>query len=1098
METLKKEYEYSFVFESGDVNTQKIISIYIQNKTIDEAAKQILQGQDVEYEIRNKNIVVRKKAPNSISQSVSKELSPGKIIQGVVRDYQGEPVIGVNISEQGTTNGTITDINGFYTINVQEGSVIRFSYLGMKPVLVTIGDQSEININMETDQTIIDEVVVVGYTKQSKRNISGSVSNVNSDAITRSTSNNLAEALAGKMQGISTRATDARPGLGTNLQIRNMSDPLYVIDGIPYGGQTTLSVFGLTQGSGADIFNSLSLDDIESISILKDASAAVYGLRASNGVVLVTTKKGKQAEAVQINVNSYFGLQNFTRYPQPANAAQYVRAMVESEQNYGRDPSLLYTPNELAKWESGTESGYQGYDYKKILTRSNVPYTYVNANATGGTNRSNYYLSLANLNQEAILKDFHYSRTNLQANMDLSIAEGLTVGTQISAKIEHIHNVSIPALDDYYHTFLSMFNMWPIESMYANDNPNYINQTHNISTNPAIFSKDVSGWLTNLKHTANINVYAQYDFRFGLSAKGVYSYNYENEDFDAHEYTFSTYRYNAETDVYETRQGVTNPWKERHKRNIVARYMQFQLNYNKQFGHHTISAVAACERSDYDNQYFVIQSSPSNNHVERMAFSELALMSDGWRYEARAGYIARLNYNYKGKYLIELLGRYDGSYLYASDMRWGFFPGISAGWRISDEPFFTIPRKWFNDLKIRASFGQTGSEMGVASHGYVSGYDYNQGGAMLDGAYVIGLRPRNLPVRNLSWVTNTSKNIGLDMAFLNNKLTSTVDVFQRVRTGLPAARYDVLLPQEAGYTLPNENLNSDENHGIEGIITHTSKVGNVDYSISANATYSRFTYLDSYKPRFENSWNEYRTSIEQRVSGITWGYQIIGRFQSEEEISNYPVNIDGRGNRTLLPGDFIYKDVNNDGVINALDERPIGYARGWAPYLSYGFNTTLGWKGIMVSLDFSGGAMQSFLRDYELRYPFLNDGNSPDYLFSDRWHRENPYDPASSWIQGTYPSVRKGNESHSNYRISDFWLVNVSYIRLKNLKIAYDIPKKLTNAIRLSRINVYANASNLFSLDNVKNYGIDPEISQEASLVYPLAKMIAFGINLTF
>ncbi len=1096
MEILKKEYGYSFVFESDDIDTKKIISVSLQNKSIDETARQILQNQDVSYEIMNKNIVIQKKSPAPAPQ----QNQPQREIKGKITDPEGEPVIGANIIEKGTSNGTVSDVNGNYNILIKDGGVLQYSYLGMKTVSMSVGDLKEINIVLEYDQQLVGEVVIVGYGKQSKRNVTGAISSIQSENIARSTSNNVSEALSGKIQGISTRAGDARPGLGSNLQIRNMSDPLFVIDGIPYGGITGTTVFGLTQGSGADIFNSLSLDDIESISILKDASAAIYGLRASNGVVLVTTKKGKKNEKVQVNVNGYYGIQNFTRFPELANARQYVRALVESEQNYNRDPNLLYTWEELSKWENGSEPGYKGYNYREILTRSNVPQYYVNANVVGGTERSNYYLSLGQIEQEAILKDFSFRRTNLQANIDANIVQGLTVGTQISAKIENIHNVSIPALDDYFHTFLSIFNMWPIESMYANDNPDYINQTHNISTNPAIFSEDVSGWLDNIKRSANVNVYAQYNFPFGLSAKGVYSYNYENEDFDAHEYTFSSYKYNKETDTYETKAGwgVSNPWKERHKRNVMSRYMQFQLSYDKQFGSHNISAVAAYEQSDYDNTYFVIQSVPSNNYIELMSFSELSLMVDDWNYEARAGYIGRFNYNYKGKYLIELLGRYDGSYLYAEGKRWGFFPGASLGWRISEEPFFQTPRKWINDLKIRASIGQTGSEMGVRAHGYLSGYDFKKGGAMLDGTYVVGLQPRGLPVTNLTWVTNTSTNIGMDLSFFDSKLTTTMDIFQRKRTGLPAARYDVLLPEEVGYSLPNENLNSDKNQGMEGIITYANKTGDWNYSVSANATYSRFYYLNQYKPRFENSWDEYRNSQEHRVSGISWGYQVIGRFQSEDEINNYPVNIDGKGNRTLLPGDFIYKDVNGDGVINALDERPIGYPRGWAPFLSYGFNVVLGWKGVTLGIDFAGGAMQSYLRNYELKYPFQNDGNSPEYLFTDRWHREDPYDPGSKWIPGTYPAVRKGNEAHSNYWDNDFWLVNVRYLRLKNLKIGYEIPKKLTEKVSISRVNLYVNASNLFSLDNVREFGIDPEITQEAALVYPLAKTIVFGINVSF
>jgi TonB-linked SusC/RagA family outer membrane protein len=880
-----------------------------------------------------------------------------------------------------------------------------------------------------------------------------------------------------------------------------MGDPLYVIDGIPYGGVTGLSWLATPVGSGADIFNSLALEDIESISILKDASAAVYGLRASNGVVLVTTKKGKRDESFQINLNGYYGWQNLMRYPKPATAGQFIRAQVESEQNLGRDPRLLYSPEELAKWEAGTEKGYQSFDYLKMVMRPNVPQNYVNVNATGGSKRSTYYLSLANTSQDATIRDFHYNKTNLQANLETNLAQGLTVGTQISALMENTQNLGLPGGDDFYNPLLSVFSMWPTERPYANDNPAYVNQTHNINVNPATYKKDISGWANTYQKEANINLYAQYDFKFGLSAKATYSYNYKNILFDAFEYTYPAYRYNQTNDTYETQPswGNQNPWRGQQKRDVISRYSQFQLNYKKDFEDHNLSAVVAYERSDYDNTMIEFVSNPTNNYVELISLAELTSFSHDWLFQARAGYIGRINYNYKSKYLLEILGRYDGSYLYAPEKRWGFFPGISLGWRISDETFFDNLRSAVNDFKIRASYGQTGSESGVNAFDYLGGYNYRQGSSILDNNYVIGLRPRGLPITNLSWVTNTSMNVGVDLAFLDRKLTTTVDVFQRKRTGLPAARYDVVVPSEVGYTLPNENLNSDTHRGIEGIITYTDQTGDLNYSISANATFSRARLLETYKPRFSNSWDEYRNSKEDRWDGITWGYQVAGRFQSVDEINNYPIDIDGQGNRSLLPGDFIYKDVNGDKIINALDERPIGYARGWAPYVGMGLNTSFEWKRITLSIDFSGGGMQSFLRTSELKYPFQNNGSGPSYLLADRWHQEDPYDGNSRWIEGTYPAIRRGFTTHSNFsRTNDFWLVNVRYFRLKNLEIGYNLPESLISKVGVSKLRVYANGSNLFSLDNVGQYEIDPEISSENALAYPLQRLIMVGINVSF
>lgn len=335
------------------------------------------------------------------------------------------------------------------------------------------------------------------------------------------------------------------------------------------------------------------------------------------------------------------------------------------------------------------------------------------------------------------------------------------------------------------------------------------------------------------------------------------------------------------------------------------------------------------------------------------------------------------------------------------------------------------------------------------------------------------------------------------MGMFENKLTITADAFKIIRTGYPARKYDVLLPSEVGYELPNENLNKNGYYGAEGIITYSSNIGELGYTVSANATYSRFKALESYKPRFSNSWNEYRNSAEGRWGGTWWGYQVVGQFQSVEQINNHPINNDGSNNRTQLPGDLIYKDVNNDGVINGMDERPIGYPTGWAPMMNFGGRIGLNWKGIDLNIDFAGGAMQSWFQDYELRNAFHGGGNSPAYLLEDRWHRADPYNPNSEWIPGRYPAIRNGN-SGNNGKNSDFWLTNVRYLRVRNLELAYSLPKLITEKVKAEKIRVYINASNLLSFDNVKDYQIDPEIEARAAVVYPQQKVFMVGFNVTF
>lgn len=1020
-------------------------------------------------------------------------------VTGHVADATGEPIIGANVTVKGTTVGTITDIDGNFTLEVgsTDGTLV-VSFIGYKSAEAAIKGKSPINVILQEDTETLDEVVVVGYGTQNRKSLTGAISDVKSESLTRSVSTTTAGALSGKIAGISTRAKDARPGKGISLEIRNMGAPLYVIDGIPYGGNTGNDWLVNSEVSGNDVFNSLNIEDIESITVLKDASAAIYGLRASNGVVLVTTKKGKKNEKVSINVNGYYGWQNLTRFPELANAEQYTRGLAEAAQNRGEDPNSVYTKEELAKWAAGTEKGYKSYDYYDMIMRKNVPQYHVNASVTGGSERTNYYLSVAHTSQEAMMPDFNYQRTNFQLNLDTKITNRFTIGAQVSGRYEKTNDVGLPGGDGYYSAILAVFKMRPIDSPYANDNPNYIRNidSYRNGYNPAAFRRDIAGYKDSMTRYANINAYAQYDFGFGLTAKATFSYGYTNSRFDGYQYAYQIYTYDEASDTYNGT-NAAGRWRLQIDRSVPTRYMQLQLNYNKQIKDHNISAVLGYEASDYDWSKKTYGTEPSTDYLPLLQMDEINSFGDEWSYEARAGWLARVNYDYAHKYLVELLARYDGSYLYAPSQRWGFFPGASIGWRISEENFFAPLKSVVDDLKIRASIGQTGTESGVSLFGYLSGYNWNQGSAVLDGEYVTGLNQRGLPVTNLSWTKNTTKNIGFDLTMFGNRLTISADAFRKDITGVPAARYDVLLPSEVGYSLPNENLNKQAYVGTEAMATWTDHIGDFNYRVSGNITFSRYRNIESYKPRFSNSWDEYRNSSEDRWGGIYWGYQVIGQFQSEEEIKNYPVNLDGQGNTTLLPGDLIYKDVNNDGVINGMDERPIGFPEGWAPILSFGGNIGLEWKGIDLNIDFSGGAMQGWRQNHELTNAYHNGGNSPAYLLEDRWHRLDLYDPESEWVPGRYPAIRNGEFAYNN-KNSDFWLHNVHYLRISNLEIGYSLPTWMLKPIHAQKVRIYGSVSNLCSFDNVHQYGIDPEITAAAAVVYPQQRTFLVGFNVTF
>lgn len=1002
-------------------------------------------------------------------------------VTGVVSSVTGEPIGGVTISVKGRGQTVSTDVEGKYIIRAKGTDLLRFSSVGYETLEIAVDNRTVVNAQLNAVSQSLEEVVVVGYGEQRRANLTNAVSTIGSEELTESPVPTLSQAMIGKVAGVTSRAPDGRPGAEARMQIRNLGTPLYVIDGVPSGEQQ---------------FNNLNAEDIESLSILKDASAAVYGLRASNGVILVTTKKGGLNRENRINVNAYHGWQSLFRFPTPASAADYVRANAEADINeFGES---TWTREEVEKWQR-REPGYEGFDWSTYLKR-NVPQYYANLNTSGGGERTSYHVSVSRFNQDAVFDGYNFNRTNLQTNVETRIGKRLKAGVRINGKVEVRDLLGLPGGDDYFQALLGQFRNRPTEQPYANGNPEYPATNNNFASNYATFPH--SGYTKTERRTLQTSFDVAYNFPIeGLTATGMYAFFYNNLFENIFEKTFDTYSYNAATDEYEVTGGQQNPYRSRSNGYITDNVYRLQLNYKRTFGKHDVSGLAAMEAQERLDNLFFIRSQPATNYIDLInSFNELQAVDDRVIEEARAGFIFRANYGFDDKYLLELGGRYDGSWRFPKGDRWGFFPFVSGGWRISEEKFMQRSgiTRVLTDLKIRASYGQTGSEdNGVGPFAYLPGYNWNVGNAYLDNQLITGIVSRGLPVTTLTWVKSEITNIGIDFSLRKNRWNGSFEVFRRNLTGIPASRYDLLLPVEVGFGLPAENLNANKMLGMEASLNYSNNTGKVSYRIGANATLARLKNWYSYKPRFGNSWDEYRNSSENRWARINWGYEYIGQFQSEEEIANYPVNVDGQNNTTLNPGDFIYKDQNNDGVINALDERPNGYTEGNLPYLNFGLNTHIAYKGIDLTMNFSGAAMQSRGRAAEIKNPFQNDANSPDYLFNDRWHREDIFDPSSPWVPGTYPALKKSN-NESNLRPSSFWFRNTSYLRLRDVQVGYNLPAALLKRTGITKVRIYANGFNLFSIDNVGDLGIDPETQSNNGLDYPSVRVYNVGVNLTF
>ncbi len=1008
-------------------------------------------------------------------------------VTGKVVDSYGEPIPGASIIIQGTMTGTISDMEGNYTLNnVPQDAVLEFSFVGMESEKVNVNGRSTINVTMQESSIALQEVIAVGYGVQKKESITGAISGVTSKDLEAVHSSTVSATLAGKMAGVSFRMPDGRPGAGANIQIRNMGNPLYVIDGIQ---------------KDAGQFNNLAPNDIESISVLKDASAAIYGLRAANGVVVVTTKRGKLNEKNTINVDAYMGWQNWTRFPETVNAYDWMLGKAYADMNQSGSTNI--TPEELEKWKQGTEYGYRSFDWYDFIIKPNAPQNQINVNTSGGSENINYYLSFTQLDQTSVLgREFTFGRSNIQANIEAKIAKRLKVGAQINGRIESRENPGVPGGDDYWAPRFALFRNRPTWRPYANDNPEYINHIPSMETNWGLLTMKNSGYLRNDWRVVHPTFTGEYETPIeGLTVKGTYSYYFADMVEDIHEYTYDAYGYNPETDEYYISFANKNPWRSRDTRKVIENVSQFQVNYNREFGQHSIAATFVNERIERRELHVGVHSVPKTNALPLLQFNDMDRYTDEDWTQARIGYVGRINYNFANKYYVEVAGREDGSWKFIESERWGFFPSASVGWRITEENFAqSLLGDSDFDLKLRASYGELGDDnVGIGDFDYMTGYNYGTSVVPLGDETITGARDRGVPITSISWFTSQITDIGADFSFWSGKLSGTFDYFYRKRDGLRGRKYDILVPNELGYGLPDENVNSDATMGSEFSIAYNGEAGELTYTLGGNISYARNKFLDSYKPRFGNSWDHYRNSSENRWTRTYWGYEVIGQFESFEQINSYTVNNDGVGNRDMLPGDLIYKDVNGDGVINGYDVRPIGYPRDRNPILNFGFNFTAQYKGFDLRADFSGGSMYSYNQGWEMRWPYQNTGNLLAQFYDDRYHRVDPFDLNSQWVSGKYPPLRFNAGWHNNYnKNSDFWLTNVKYLRMRTLELGYTVPQTIMDKLGMQRARVYVNTYNLFSIDNVSSLGVEPEGMDENGLQYPQNKFVNIGVNLSF
>ena len=1036
----------------------------------------------------------------------------GRSVSGSVKDVGGNPIIGAGVLLKGTDSGTTTDLDGNYTLSVPDaGNVtITFSSLGYRERSVLIsGSQSVLNVVLDEDMTTLNDVVVVAYGTQKRASLTGAISSVSSQALKETRSENVVNMLAGKMAGVRVVQTSGEPGsFSSSINIRGLGQPLVIIDGVP-----------------RDNMERLDANEIESISTLKDASAAIYGMRASNGVILITTKKGK-AGASHIEYEGYAGFSTPINTPDGLNAWQFME--ITNENNIMRGSmapgSFVYSLEEIEKYRSGQKVGTEWW---RINNNNYSPQTSHTVSMSGGNEKIQYFSNFAYLSQQGVFStgDLNYERFNLRSNISAKVTDNLKAEVLINGMMDTKNS-------PYYETEIFYRTAWvekPVDTAYANYTKPYMQNIAQGYNPLAITDSDVVGYKRNRQRLIQVTGTLTYDFPWieGLQAKASYSYDYTNWEFKELKRSYTLYTYNIDSNEFVP--SVYGGKDDEPDLNSIKRGTQFSqnnllqasLSYNHDFGKHHVSALALYEQqtTDMDNFYAMryiqmntlgeLSNGISDGQVGSMNSSyytsgvRAADQSGLWKIASKS-LVGRINYDWSERYYLEAAFRYDGSSKFYKGHQWGFFPSVSAGWRISEEPFVKgLNLSFLDNLKLRASYGESGDDS-TANFQYIEGYEYGPGSidwwpVLWNGKDQNLVRPLSTPNENLTWIRTKTANIGLDGNFWNGLLGFEIDFFQRYRSGKPATK-NVTIPDWLGQSLAQENLNSDRTRGFDLTLRHQNRIGEFQYGISGNIAFSRRMNRYVEHTDYGTQYLNWRNNSANRYTDIWWGYDYAGQFKDLYEIWNAPI-MDKLGNAQLKPGDYSYEDWNGDGVIDENDLHPIKFGAQTTPVLYYGLTFDFSWKGIDLTAVFQGGAFNNVKYDWYLSTPFIYDKNGPDFFY-DRWHMEDvsadPLDPRTKWIAGYLPTTSQGSSAMGlNTSTSSASLHDASYIRLKSLELGYTFPERWVKKINASSFRVFANAYNLLTITGLKY--LDPEHpSSGYGTTYPLICTVNFGVNIKF
>lgn len=991
------------------------------------------------------------------------------ICKGLVKDATGESVIGASVVVKGTTNGTITDFDGNFSLDgIKKGDVIVISYVGYQTQEIK-WNGSPLNVILKEDSKTLSEVVVVGYGTQKKANLSGSVAMVDSKELENRPIQNVSSGLQGLMPGVAITGTNGAPGQDAGkIRVRgigtlNEAGPYILVDGIETG---TLSA--------------VDPNDIESISVLKDAaSAAIYGSKAANGVVLITTKRGKTGQT-KISYSGYLSFQNATNMIERMGSYEYASLLNQALEAEGM--SKRFNDTELQKFKDGNDPLYPDTDWYDLAYKTGVQHRH-NVNINGGSENVKYMASLGYLNQTGILPNAGREQFNARTNLDMKINKRLSARMNLS----FIKNDYSDASSAYYGGSsdqiirqLNLIAPWIVAR--------YDDGTWGTISDGSPIAWLDSGMKVN-RDNYNFSGMAAVDYEIfdglKLTLQGAYVNNLQKYNY------FQKYiKYN------ENKESDPSQLDERFYKWDRTNYDAL-LNYNKNFGKHNIKGLLGwhTEKYNYKYQKAVRKKFPNNELTDMNAGDASTQSNEGYTAElAMISWFARINYDFAGKYLLEANIRADASSRFAEGHRWGYFPSFSGAWRISEEAFMESAKdSWLSGLKIRASWGQLGNQDALsgsnndyypALNTYNLDSKYAFGGSLNSGYY-----QRKYRLETISWEKASTWGVGVDFT-LFNKLNGSLDYYNRKTTGIIM---DVTVPKEFALDAYKDNVGSMRNSGIEINLSYNTKIGQVDFGIAGNFSYNKNEILDlggGAPNKYLDATDGYsqRNKVGEAMNSY-YIYRADGFFNSQEEADAYTAKYGNPFGKTFKAGDLRYVDTNKDGKLTADDREYCGSSD---PKIIYGFNINAGWKGIDLSLMFNGAAGVKRLFDgYEVYGNFSGDAAHPATIWRDAWTPDNH--------DASMPRIFYDTNSASSSRSvqSDFWLQDTSYLRLKNLQLGYTLPKDWLNSVGVENIRIYYSVENLLTFDKMK-INIDPESTSQRLSSYPLLRTHAFGVNVTF